>query len=210
MGKGAVWISEDLEGGYLLGTFSGVHDTGGARPRDAFSDLPIEEALAWARARADHVCVEIVYARYSAGARPLDDYPAWPPHDLPALVRRRPPGEEWRDRTDDDDPIAWAVVAWVARADSSMPVRADWDAAVAALAARAGADGWDTEELDGRSRRWSEPCAGPSLARRSAGSPTGTPRTCSGSPSRLRPGAGARGGPAPMRPAGRPHAHVRS
>ena len=148
MGKGAVWMSEDLEGGCLLGTFSGVHDTGGARPRAEFSDLPIEEALAWARARADRVCVEIVSTRYSAGARPLDDYPAWPPPDLPALVRRRPPGEEWRDRTDEDAPIAWAVVAWVERTDGSIPRRADWDPAIAALAARAGADGWDTEELD--------------------------------------------------------------
>jgi hypothetical protein len=148
MRKGAVWMSEDLEGGHLLGTFSGVHDTGGARPRDAFSDLPIEDALAWARARADYVCVEIVYTRYSAGAKPLSDYPEWPPHDLPALVRRRPPGEEWRDRTDDDAPIAWAVVAWVERADCSVPERADWDGAVAALAAQAGADSWDTEELD--------------------------------------------------------------
>ena len=63
-------------------------------------------------------------------------------------MRRRPPGEEWRDRTDDDAPIAWAVVAWVERADRSIPERADWDGAVATLAAQAGADSWDTEELD--------------------------------------------------------------
>ena len=148
MRKGAVWMSEDLENGYLLGTFSGVHDTGGPRPRDGFEALPIDEALAWGRARAGQVSVEIHHERYSAGAVPFADLPPWPPHGSPALVRRRPPGEEWRDRTDDDAPIAWAVVAWLGRTDGAIPERAEFDAEVGALAARAGAEGWDTKELD--------------------------------------------------------------
>jgi hypothetical protein len=150
--KGSVWIGEDErredDGWYLLGTFSGFHDTGGSRPRAEFEGMPIDAALAWARERADHVYVTTRGGRFSAGAAASSEYPSWPPDDLPPLVRRRPPGEEWLDRTRDDEPIAWVVEAWLGPADDTLPRREDWDGVVAALAARAGALSWDAEELD--------------------------------------------------------------
>jgi hypothetical protein len=110
-----VWISEDEdpfepEGGMLLGTFSGHLDRGGSAPADRFEGLPVEEAIAWGRARAERVYLRFGRSGYySAGARKSREFPAWPPPDLPPLARRRPPGEEWRDRTEADEPIPWRV-----------------------------------------------------------------------------------------------------
>jgi hypothetical protein len=151
--RGAVWIHEDevidIDGTVLLATFSGFHDTGGSRPGEEFHALPIDEAIAWGRERADKVYVTLGWeGRYWAGAGPSDEYPAWPPEDLPRPVRRRPRGEEWKDRTDADEPIRWAVSAWLRLAGGSMPGR-DRDGEVAAIAERCGAEGWDADELDG-------------------------------------------------------------
>lgn len=147
MGRGTVWLTEeDDEDGFLTGTFSGFHDTDRERGDECW-DLTFDEALEWARARADRVCVELGdYRRFSAGAKPLPDYPPWPPDDLPRPVRRRRPGEEWKDRTDADPPIGWAVTAWLESADGT--IRED-DALIRTLAERAEAISWDRDELDG-------------------------------------------------------------
>jgi hypothetical protein len=68
--------------------------------------------------------------------------------DLTPPVRRRVPAEEWKDRTDDDPPIAWDVAVMLSPPDP-MAERADLEATVAAAAARADARGWDSEPLDG-------------------------------------------------------------
>lgn len=146
MRKGIVWLTEDEDEGFLEGTFSGFHDLDPRLGEECFG-LPLPEALAWARERADQVCVELGdHRRFSAGAKPLPDFPAWPPDDLPEPVRRRPPGQEWRDRTEADAPIDWTVTAWIARADGRL---GEDDELIRALAERAGAVRWDRKGLDG-------------------------------------------------------------
>jgi hypothetical protein len=157
--EGVVWISEDEdtyepEGGMLLGTFSGHLDAGGSAPADEFEGLTAEEAIAWGRARADRVYIRLGRSgSYSAGARKSREFPAWPPPDLPPLVRRRPPEEEWRDRTEADDPIPWRVDVHLVPPNWDTAELADerarWEATVAAVAAVAGADGWDGDQIEG-------------------------------------------------------------
>jgi hypothetical protein len=157
--EGVVWISEDEdpfepEGGMLLGTFSGHLDLGGPARADTFEGLTAEEAIAWGRARAGSVYIRFGRSGYySAGARQSSEFPPWPPPDLPPLVRRRPPGEEWRDRTEADDPIPWRVDVHLAPPDWNTEElageRAQWEKIVAAVAAESGADGWDADQIDG-------------------------------------------------------------
>ncbi|HEY4281178.1 MAG TPA: hypothetical protein VGM91_23390 [Conexibacter sp.] len=107
---------------FWCATFSGFYDTGGPRHAEQFFDLAVDEAIQWGRARADRVCVTLADGGpYSAGAASSKEYPPWPPADLAALVRRRPPAEEWKDRTPNDDAIGWQVTAWLRRADGIVP-----------------------------------------------------------------------------------------
>lgn len=159
MPEGVVWISEDEdlyepEGGMLLGTFSGHLDRGGSAPAEEFEGLSVEEAIAWGRARAEWVYLRFGRSDYySAGARKSREFAPWPPPDLPPLVRRRPPGEEWRDRTEADEPIPWRVDVHLTPPDWNTPQLADerarWEATVADIAAEAGADGWDGDQIEG-------------------------------------------------------------
>lgn len=110
------------------------------------------EAVAWGRARSARVLIRLAEGDYfSAGDEELEDLPAWPPPDLPELVRRRVPSEEWKDRTPADAPIAWAVRAHLTPPDAfgMLERRPEDDAAVAALADRTGALSWDSDALDG-------------------------------------------------------------
>jgi hypothetical protein len=77
--------------------------------------LAFDEALAWARSRAERIYVDVENERYSAGA--LRD-PGLPP--LPrrfaaraAGGRRRPIGDEWIDRAEDEPAITWQVIVEV-------------------------------------------------------------------------------------------------
>jgi hypothetical protein len=71
------------------------------------SPIPLADALAWARARADRVSVIVNGEIFSAGRIPLDD-PAL--DETLQYQRRRHVLWEFLDRTDDDPPIPWDVV----------------------------------------------------------------------------------------------------
>jgi hypothetical protein len=112
-------------------------------------ELALEEALAWARSRARRIQLRLGEGEpYSAGSDPVPGLPAWPPDDLPPLVRRRPSDERWRDRTDADPPIAWRVEATLRPPGDAVPEREAVRTVVAAAAERAGADSWDSDALD--------------------------------------------------------------
>jgi hypothetical protein len=85
--------------------------------------------------------------RFEAGAARTGDFPPWP-ENATAPVRRRPPGEEWKDRTAADEPIEWIVQAWFSLSDGLMPDREN-DEEIAEIASSTGAISWDAEELDG-------------------------------------------------------------
>jgi len=130
-----VFIAEaeepEEDGWYLTGRFSGYLDTG--RMADSFEDLPLADAIAWGRARADRVLVRIGYAPH---------VPASEVEGL-ALAPRRVPDEAWKDRTEADPPITWDVQVLLSPPDPF----ADDSAVVAALASAAGA-AWDADELE--------------------------------------------------------------
>lgn len=73
-------------------------------PREA----PIDEALSWATTRATRVLVVLGDGTaLNAGDEASDVLGAF---DRAAFSgRRRPDGQEWRDRTDDDPPTTWQV-----------------------------------------------------------------------------------------------------
>ena len=157
----AVFMSEEMEqthrdGTWLTGRFTGAlngHEGG----RDDFRGLPLDEALAWARARADRIVIrhgDEPGVQYEAGTVQAPGLPRWPPPDLPALVRRRAPEDRWRDRTADDPPIAWAVELELRPPDTEgVPLsalaarRPAWCATVAGLAERVGG-AWDADLFD--------------------------------------------------------------
>lgn len=145
------------DGRWLTGRFAGSLQDG-PRLYEPFDDLSLDEALAWARARADRVLLrhgEEPDIHYSAGNDHPEHLPRWPPEDLPPLTRRRHPDERWRDRTDVDPPIAWRVEARLTppaadgrSLDELRRCRDGWAAEVRGAAARARADAWDCEPLD--------------------------------------------------------------
>lgn len=69
-------------------------------------DAPVDEALSWARARAARVFVllgdgtALTAGDERSGMRDAFDRAAF-------SGRRRPNGQEWRDRTEDDRPVSW-------------------------------------------------------------------------------------------------------
>ena len=72
MRPGVVFIGEDEEtvdgDRFLTGRFSGYLDKGNRR-WDAFHDLSLDEAVAWARERADRIVVHFAYEDPSSGPR---------------------------------------------------------------------------------------------------------------------------------------------
>lgn len=86
-------------------------------------DLTLNEAVTWARSRADRVSVSIVgLGTFSAGrisgTDPLLD-------ESITLHERRSPGWEFADRCDDDPPISWDVVIEVSTERMSDAVGPD-------------------------------------------------------------------------------------
>ena len=122
-----MFIAEDLAheltatGVDLWGTarFSGYIDGS----EESFSDLALDEALAWGRQRAEVVVLRVIgYGEpFSVGSLPASGYRPWPPAASAAVVRRRAPGEECKDRTDQDPPIMWR--ADVALSPALLPQR---------------------------------------------------------------------------------------
>ena len=150
-----MWIAEDErhdgDGRILLGTFSGYLDGGDREER--FGGLPVDEAIAWGRARAERINIRLGTGDYhSAGAEHSRAYPRWPPPDLPPLVERRPPEEAWKDRGASDEPIAWRAAVWLTppwTSEDAAATRASWELTVSEVASAAGADRWDGEEMAG-------------------------------------------------------------
>jgi hypothetical protein len=119
---GTVWITEDFddrEFGYLTGLFS-AHWQGPDDEHELGPQLaPVEEALAWARERADVVLIRSGESDYySAGARQPEgrELPEWPAGAQ--FTRRRAPSAAYLDRTEDDEPILWQI-----RLHVSIPVQ---------------------------------------------------------------------------------------
>ena len=86
---GRVWIAEDEDGGvdgwYLLGTFSGYHDSAEERPLAEFRGLSAEDAIRWGRERSDVVLIRLGRSDYfTAGVRNVEP-------GYPALATVRPP-----------------------------------------------------------------------------------------------------------------------
>ena len=142
------------DGSYLCATFAGRWTR---RPRDSdgpsFGGLTLEQALIWARARAPEV--QIRYGRvgyHSAGEINPSGLPAWPPRDLPArLLRRRPPEQGWRERSEGDPPVEWRIELLLMPPNPEhMRTTKRWEAErqVEAAAAAVGASHWDPEPLD--------------------------------------------------------------
>jgi hypothetical protein len=110
---GTVWIAEDFdpeEFGFLTGLFSahweGPNDDNEPGPQS----VPVEEALAWGRGKADVVLIRAGESGYhSAGvAQPAGrELPEW--EDGREFARRRAASAAYLDRTDQDEPILWQI-----------------------------------------------------------------------------------------------------
>jgi hypothetical protein len=159
VGADAVWIAEEEElpgpdGGLLLGTFCGHHESGHPDRWPRFVGLDAQAAIEWGRARSSTVFIRLGDGRgyFSAGELCPTGEPRWPPPDLPQLRRRRPPDEAWKERTVADPAIDWAVSAWLVPPEWSprawQSERTSWDQTVAAFAARSQAESWDAQELE--------------------------------------------------------------
>ena len=95
---------------YASGRFSGYDDLGEGRPGERLADATLEDALEWARERAEVVLIRLFDSDcYSAGSRNPDPdvLPDW---DEDTVVRRRRPrGHEMLDNTESDPPVLWDV-----------------------------------------------------------------------------------------------------
>jgi hypothetical protein len=93
---------------YASGRFSGYVDLGEGRPGEQLGDAPLEDALVWARRRAEVVLLRLFDSDYySAGSRnpEPDVLPDW--DDDTVVRRRRPRGLEMLDNTESDPPVLW-------------------------------------------------------------------------------------------------------
>jgi hypothetical protein len=93
---------------YASGRFSGYVDLGDGRPGEQLGDAPLEDALEWARQRAEVVLIRLFDGDYySAGSRNPDPgvLPDW--DDDTVVRRRRPRGLEMLDNTESDPPVLW-------------------------------------------------------------------------------------------------------
>ncbi len=142
------------DGSYLCATFGGRWTR---HPRDSagpsFEGLTVEQALIWARSRAPEV--QIRYGRgdfHSAGDLNPRNLPLWPPRDFPArLIRRRPPEQGWRERSEGDPPVEWRIEMLLTPPNvAHMRTTKRWEAErfVEEMAAAVGAPRWDAEPLD--------------------------------------------------------------
>ena len=181
MRPGVVFIAEEEDSSFtgagfdrfLTGRFEG-HLEQGDRVAGSFEDLALEEALAWARERADEIVLRVGYEDvYAIGFEPGDDVDArpWPEGGIEAPVRRRTPDEAWKDRTDADPDARWeATIALTPPPppEGFMEERREpgWDAVVEAVAGELGA-AWSAENIDG----WMAEMR--AAARRARRSPTG-------------------------------------
>ncbi len=118
---------QDDLGSLYLGTFSG-HVEGKTRMLEQVEGLTADEAIAWGRERAVVVLLRLADGdeHFSAGDENPRREREWPPPEPEPVARRRPPGQEWRERTAADAPVAWAVDLVVhVPADTPVAARAE-------------------------------------------------------------------------------------
>jgi hypothetical protein len=112
--------------------------------------LSADEAIAWARERADVVLVLVGDGQcYAAGAVNPGYAPQWPPRNVD-LLGRRPHGEL---RSADDPPIDYEISIYVVppRWDRILHLEEKldgWRATAADIARRADADDWSAEPIE--------------------------------------------------------------
>ena len=149
--RGGVFLAEnedrDADGAVtFLATFRGYHDAGAGGIQEEVSELALNEAISWARARAARVWIRLADSGYYAAGEEVDgDTPPWQPRDLPELTRRRPKGEEWRDRSEDEPPIMWSTTVHLT--PPTIDHAAEFDAIVERVAQEAGA-AWSADALE--------------------------------------------------------------
>ena len=100
----------DELGPMALALFRGSLFTRSEEQLEYVEGLSLDDAVAWARERATRVKVRLSgfdANSYSAGSQPTS---APPLETAGQIVRRRPAGWEFLDRTEADNPIAWDVV----------------------------------------------------------------------------------------------------
>jgi hypothetical protein len=153
---GPAGADDGLDQYFALGTFSATLDVGSP---EGVRSVPINEAIAWARQRTDRIVVRCFTGtseiHFSAGDRqPWDseELPSWPPAGLELRVRRLP-GMEYLDRTPQDEPISWDIVATIKQGwgdpdellTPALAQRLECDPQVRDLSCEAGPGGGFTE-----------------------------------------------------------------
>jgi hypothetical protein len=151
------WVEEQSRDGdgRLLGSFTAraerdVHASERVEI-ERVTDLGVDAAISWARARAGLVVVRFGRREeyWSAGATPHWGYPSWPPPDLPPLIERPAPARSWITEPP-GEPVYWAVTFWLTPPDLSaaddLSVRETWDIAIA-LSAASSRLRWDATSL---------------------------------------------------------------
>ncbi len=134
-------LSERVEEGedpceeWCTARFDG-HLEGG--PSGRLDGATLTRALAWAREHADVAVVRLAgdpTGYWAAGEAPPKRWQLEPlPDDRLALVRRRPPGRAWCDRSERDPQVEWPASATLARKVASSALEEHPDV----LRARAG------------------------------------------------------------------------
>jgi hypothetical protein len=146
---------EDVRAARFTGRFRARLERRWRRTAERAEGLTVEEAVGWGRARAGLVLVS--FGRrvelWSAGATPHWSYPRWPPPDLPPLVPRAVPPENWSCDGGAGSELMWSVTIRLTPGNVFVgggvnDDRDVWDVAVASSAA-AGRMGWDRQLLDG-------------------------------------------------------------
>jgi hypothetical protein len=153
----AVFVEEieDVPAAIFTGRFRARLESRWRVTAERAEGLAVEEAIGWGRARAGLVLVG--FGRrvelWSAGVTPHWGYPRWPPPDVPPLVPRPIPPEDWRRVGGAGSELMWSVTILLAPTNVFIDGdvndgREAWDVAVASTAA-VGRMGWDRELLDG-------------------------------------------------------------
>jgi hypothetical protein len=117
-------------------------------------ELPFQEAVAWARARADRAYIDIEFERYLLFGED-GQTPPLPPALAERAARglRRPAVDAWRDRPDDAPPVRWEVEVALSPPDLGDAGRPAYEEVVERVAGRLAAVGldhvtWSSDELD--------------------------------------------------------------